>query len=195
MSCLAPVRCGGAQGNGRVAVGGQGVAEGEGGRLGIEGRWSARHSEEEAGWAEDAITPTGACCRLCLTSAADAGGCCDCGDISSWRPQGCCSHHRCVEAAWRREWGSARWPLGLRRAPVLRNVHETDSRAGPRAGRHLRRRQGSMSRGAPRCLRWRRRWCAAWWDALWPGCRWPWKVIEAGGDGHARIVAVHLLLS
>lgn len=25
---------------------------------------------------------------------ADAGGCCDCGDTSSWRPQGCCPRHR-----------------------------------------------------------------------------------------------------
>jgi hypothetical protein len=25
---------------------------------------------------------------------SDAGGCCDCGDMSSWRPQGCCPRHR-----------------------------------------------------------------------------------------------------
>lgn len=29
---------------------------------------------------------------------ADAGGCCDCGDESSWRPAGCCPRHR--QARW-----------------------------------------------------------------------------------------------
>lgn len=29
-----------------------------------------------------------------LCCPADAGGCCDCGDMSSWRPSGCCRRHR-----------------------------------------------------------------------------------------------------
>lgn len=29
---------------------------------------------------------------------SDAGGCCDCGDVASWKPEGSCPAHRPLEA-------------------------------------------------------------------------------------------------
>lgn len=126
---------------------------------------------------QPAVASLNLCAAPCPTT--DAGGCCDCGDMSSWRPQGCCPRHRCVlvpvpdsgcadlrrDATFTAALQVLRW-LALR-VSLLSAGLQARATVLPRS---------------PSCRLLMMWWHVPWLAAPWPPCSWHWKVRFWAGE-------------